>query len=40
MTFRVVIDATFVVATTARDVGHWNEGASTPIGVRVHNWLS
>ena len=22
----------------ARDVGHWNEGASTPIGVRVHNW--
>ena len=40
VTFRVVIDATFVVATTARDVGHWDEGASTPIGVRVHNWLS
>lgn len=40
VTFRVVIDATFVVATTARDVGHWNEGASAPIGVRVHNWLS
>ena len=40
VTFRVVIDATFVVATTARDVGHWSEGASTPIGVRVHNWLN
>ena len=40
VTFRVVIDATFVVATTARDAGHWNEGASTPLGVRVHNWLS
>ena len=40
VTFRVVIDATFVVATTARDAGHWNEGASTPLGVRVHNWLN
>ena len=40
VTFRVVIDATFVVATTAKDAGHWNEGASTPLGVRVHNWLS
>ena len=39
VTFRVVIDATFVVATTARDVGHWNEGPSTPLRVRVHNWL-
>ena len=39
VTFRVVIDATFVVATTARDVGHWNEGPSTPLEVRVHNWL-
>ena len=38
VTFRVVIDATFVVATTAKDVGHWNEGPSTPLGVRVHNW--
>ena len=39
VTFRVVIDATFVVATTARDAGHWSEGPSTPLGVRVHNWL-
>ncbi len=39
VTFRVVIDATFVVATTAKDVGHWNEGASTALKVRVHNWL-
>ena len=39
VTFRVVIDATFVVATTAKDVGHWDEGPSTPLGVRVHNWL-
>ena len=39
VTFRVVIDATFVVATIAKDVGHWDEGPSTPLGVRVHNWL-
>ena len=39
VTFRVVIDATFVVATTARDAGHWSEGPSMPLGVRVHNWL-
>ena len=39
VTFRVVIDAIFVVATTARDVGHWGEGSSTPLEVRVHNWL-
>ncbi len=39
VTFRVVIDATFVVATTAKDVGHWSEGSSTPLKVRVHNWL-
>ena len=39
VTFRVVIDATFVVATTAKDVGHWDEGPSTPLNVRVHNWL-
>ena len=39
VTFRVVIDATFVVATTAKDVGHWREGSSTPLKVRVHNWL-
>ena len=39
VTFRVVIDATFVVATIAKDVGHWDDGPSTPLGVRVHNWL-
>ena len=39
VTFRVVIDATFVVASTAKDVGHWDEGPSTPLDVRVHNWL-
>ena len=39
VTFRVIIDAIFVVATTARDVGHWSEGSSTPLEVRVHNWL-
>ena len=39
VTFRVVIDATFVVATTAKDVGPWDEGASTPLKVHVHNWL-
>ena len=40
VTFRVVIDATFVVATIAKDAGHWDEGPSTPLGVRVHNWLN
>ena len=39
VTFRVIIDATFVVATTAKDVGHWREGASTALEVRVHNWI-
>ena len=39
VTFRVVLDAIFVVATTPRDVGHWSEGPSTPLGMRVHNWL-
>ena len=39
VTFRVVIDATFVVATIAKDVGHWDEGPSTPLQVRVRNWL-
>ena len=39
VTFRVIIDATFVAATTAKDVGHWDEGPSTPLGARVHNWL-
>ena len=22
-----------------RDVGHWSGGPSTPLGMRVHNWL-
>ena len=39
VTFRVVIDATFVVATIAKDVGHWSEGPSTPLALRVRNWL-